>query len=104
MCIKFYIFIYFPDSLDVDVLTAYLKAHPRVFPEAEGRIKFVKNDDKSTTVPPRPHVDSSTAPQSGNPIIVHRCPAVETNTGAVYHSKLTLLILSIWFIYRLLRW
>ena len=64
------LFLFFTDSLDVDILTAYLKAHPRVFPEAEGRIKFVEIDEKS-----------------------------KTNRAPVYQSQLTLLFLGLWFVH-----
>ena len=65
------LFLFVTDSLDVDILTAYLIAHPRVFPEAEGRIKFEEIDEKS-----------------------------KTNRASVSQSQLTLLFLGLWFVYR----
>ena len=63
------LFLFILDSLDVDILIAYLKAHPRVFPEVEGRIKFVEIDEKS-----------------------------KTNKAPVSQSQLTLLFLGLWFV------
>lgn len=91
------------NSLDVDVLAAYLQSHPLVFPETEGRIKFVNSTSEatSTVASTSPQVTMTTMTSTerqpgptGHPIIVHRCPDTRTNSAPCLNLSLTLLFLT----------
>ena len=89
----------FADSVDADVLSAYLKSNKNIFPEAEGRIQFVEstNNDTSTIKSLGPHNIVT-----GSPVIVHRCPDVVNNVATSLYISLTLFVLSMLSIVHLL--
>ena len=76
------------DSLDADVLSGYLLANRLVFPETEGRIKFVNTASNDTSV-------------TGNPIIVHRCPETGVNSASHMYINLNMTVLSICAVFAL---
>ena len=70
-----------------------------MFPEAEGRIKFIENDGNSSSVTPTSPVENSTPANTGSPIVVHKCASIEANSATVSNSKMSLIFFGHWFIY-----
>ena len=81
-----------PVSLDADVLSGYLTANRLVFPETEGRIKFVPTVSNETTSTPSP---------TGNPIIVHTCPGTGVSAACVMHISLSVTFLGLCAVFAL---
>ena len=96
------------------MVSAYLQSNANIFPETEGRIKFINStvpqtdpttpqqQTDPTTTPQQP--DSTTAKQSvatNIPIIVHRCPDVNTNsaTNLYFTFKLILISMTVYIFY-----
>ena len=88
------------DSLDADVVSDYLKANALIFPETEGRIKFVNStteEPTTRTTPTTTTTEATTPPKRPDatlfPIIFHKCPDAGTNAASRFSTNLKVLLL-----------